>query len=124
MESSLRHGNQDLLELSIIFRADSIMSKIIPALLTIIMVGTPAANAQTVRPIPYPVIPNVKFDRAVENSTRTSTGEPGPNYWTNVANHEIDAVLDPAIRMIRGSELIYYTNNSPDELDRLIVPLR
>lgn len=100
------------------------MSKIIPALLTIIMVGTLAANAQTVRPIPYPVIPNVKFDRAVENGTRTSTGEPGPNYWTNVANHEIDAVLDPAIRMMRGSELIYYTNNSLDELDRLIVHLR
>ncbi len=78
MESSLRRGNQDLLALSIIFRADSIMSKFIPALLTIIMVGTFAANAQTVRPIPYPVIPNVKFDRAVENGTRTSTGEPIP----------------------------------------------
>ncbi len=100
------------------------MSKILPGLLPILILGAFAANAQTVRPIPYPVIPNVKFDRAVENGTRTITGEPGPNYWTNTADYLIDASLDPATRIIRGSERIYYTNNSPDELDRLMVHLR
>jgi len=43
---------------------------------------TAAAKAgmdeKTARPFPYPVIPNVKFDRTVENGTRTSTGEPTP----------------------------------------------
>ena len=33
--------------------------------------------AQKARPVPYPVIANPKLEQAVENGTRTTSGQPG-----------------------------------------------
>lgn len=79
--------------------------------------------AQTVRPIPYPVIPNPKFERAIYNGTRSEDGKPGPRYWMNRADYTIHASLSPATKMVRGSETIVYTNNSPDDLSTVVVHL-
>ena len=38
------------------------------------------------------------FEAAVRRSTRTTTGSPGPSYWTNWARYDIQASLDPARR--------------------------
>lgn len=80
--------------------------------------------AQTQRPIPYPVLPPPAFLQAVEEGTRTLTGEPGPNYWTNTADYAIEATLSPVTNMLRGSETITYHNNSPDVLPYVLVHLR
>jgi hypothetical protein len=80
-------------------------------------------RAQDTRPVPYPVFTTPQFDRAVEAGTRTLTGEPGPNYWTNTATYDIDAVLSPETRRLSGSVTIEYLNNSPDTLDRLVLNL-
>lgn len=80
--------------------------------------------AQQHRPYPYPVIPPPQFQAAIEQGTRTATGEPGPNYWTNTADYQIRATLSPATNELRGSETVRYRNNAPNALNRVAVHLR
>src|SRR6185312_14929380 len=47
---------------------------------------------------------------------RSASGLPGPEYWQNRADYVIKASLDPASRKLTGSEVITYTNRSPDAL--------
>ncbi|HEY8586506.1 MAG TPA: M1 family aminopeptidase [Rhodanobacter sp.] len=54
---------------------------------------------------------------------RSASGQPGPLYWQNRADYRINATLDPATRQLRGSEIITYTNHSPDALDVLWLQL-
>jgi hypothetical protein len=53
------------------------------------------------------------------NLIRSGSGLPGPHYWQNRADYSIQATLDPATHVIRGTVEIRYTNNSPDALDVL-----
>jgi hypothetical protein len=65
---------------------------------------------QTFAPFAYPQAPN---------AFRTASGKPGPLFWQNRADYRIKATLDPATRKLSGSEVITYTNHSPDTLDVL-----
>ena len=91
-------------------------------LVLVLLAGT--AAAQPARPIPYPVMPPPQFERAVEEGTRTRTGEPGPNYWQNRADYDLSATLDPATATLSGSGTIRYTNESPNALPFLVLKLR
>ncbi|MEO7072639.1 MAG: M1 family metallopeptidase [Rhodanobacter sp.] len=53
------------------------------------------------------------------NAMRTASGRPGPLFWQNRADYQIQATLNPATRQLSASEVITYTNNSPDALDVL-----
>lgn len=53
------------------------------------------------------------------SETRSASGQPGPKYWQNRADYQISATLNPDSREITGSEVLTYTNNSPDRLDFL-----
>lgn len=75
------------------------------------------------RPIPYPVEYSPAFRRAVERGTRTMNGLPGANTWTNRADYQIEAVLDPAGKRLEGKARIRYTNNSPDALTAIHLEL-
>ena len=79
---------------------------------------TPAAVATTasLRPLPYPLLETAAFRRAVERSTRTRTGEPGPRHWTQYARYALRAELDPASKRLTGDARIRYQNRSPDTL--------
>jgi len=57
------------------------------------------------------------------NSYRSSAGAPGPDYWQNAASYEIHAQLDTIAKELHGSEIITYTNNSPDRLPSLWIHL-
>jgi hypothetical protein len=50
-------------------------------------------------------------------------GKPGKNYWQNAAVYNIAVNFDPATRVIKGSETITYTNNSPDTLKEIVFKL-
>ncbi len=50
------------------------------------------------------------------NSFRTASGAPGPYYWQQQADYEIQVELDDEQQRIIGSETITYTNQSPDPL--------
>jgi hypothetical protein len=57
------------------------------------------------------------------NSYRSADGTPGPGYWQNRADYEIHARLDPSAKLLSGTEIITYTNNSPSTLDCLWLQL-
>ena len=57
------------------------------------------------------------------NAYRSSNGAPGPSYWQNEADYELHAELDTAAKQLKGSEVISYTNNSPDLLPSLWIQL-
>jgi hypothetical protein len=57
------------------------------------------------------------------NAYRSSNGAPGPAYWQNEADYELHADLDTSAKVLRASEIITYTNNSPDTLPSLWVQL-
>lgn len=75
------------------------------------------------RPIPYPVDLPPQFMNAVNNGTRTLTGEPGENYWVQRADYMIDAEIIPEDTLVTGSVQITYHNNSPNELGFLFLEL-
>ncbi len=54
---------------------------------------------------------------------RTASGAPGPAYWQQRADYEIDVTLDDATQRIRGVSKIRYHNRSPHELRYLWVQL-
>ena len=57
------------------------------------------------------------------NRYRSSNGAPGPDYWQNRADYEIHATLDPARKELSATEVITYTNHSPDALPSLWMQL-
>jgi hypothetical protein len=59
------------------------------------------------------------MQRAIEAGTRTRTGEPGPNYWQQHVDYDIQTELVPEELTVRGSETITYENRSPDTLGEL-----
>ncbi len=77
------------------------------------------ATRFTAPPVPVPA----SFQSAIDRGTRTDQGIPGPGYWTQRVDYSIEAQLDPETAILVGRETITYQNNSPDELDRLILHL-
>ena len=57
------------------------------------------------------------------NAYRSSNGAPGPAYWQNEADYDLHAELDTAAKQLHTSEVITYTNNSPDTLPSLWLQL-
>ena len=65
----------------------------------------------------------MNVQKAMKKGTRTASGEPGPAYWENKADYDLDIQFDPKTRMLTGKEIVVYYNNSPDDLDLLPVYL-
>src|SRR5690606_18791516 len=57
------------------------------------------------------------FYTADGTAYRSASGKPGPAYWQNAASYTIKASLDDKLDKIKGSLIVTYTNNSPEELD-------
>src|SRR5690606_34229021 len=56
------------------------------------------------------------FRAALAEGTRSPDGSPGPNYWQQRSNYQIEARLDPASARVTGRGVVRYTNASPDTL--------
>lgn len=48
---------------------------------------------------------------------RTASGKPGPEYWQNGADYDIEVTLNDKTHNISGNIEIEYTNNSPEDLN-------
>lgn len=57
------------------------------------------------------------------NMYRSASGAPGPKYWQQRADYEINVEVDDVKQRIIGSETINYFNNSPDPLTYLWLQL-
>lgn len=62
---------------------------------------------------------NIK--KAYANGTRDMSGKPGKNYWQNKGVYDVNVKVDAKTKIVSGSEVIQYSNNSPDELKILAI---
>lgn len=53
------------------------------------------------------------------NTIRSANGAPGPAYWQNRADYNLQAAIDTVKQQLTGYAIIHYTNNSPDSLQSL-----
>ncbi len=53
------------------------------------------------------------------NEYRSASGMPGPKYWQNRVDYNLDVTLDTANHRISGTTILTYTNNSPDKMNFL-----
>ncbi len=78
--------------------------------------GTPTASA-----IELPA--DVAFERAVSRGTRTMRGAPGPKYWQQWTDYQLQAELNPISKRLTGQGSLTYHNRSPDALEEVYVQL-
>lgn len=57
------------------------------------------------------------------NRFRAASGAPGPDYWQQQVDYDIDVRLNADTHQLEGSESIVYHNNSPDRLHWLWIQL-
>lgn len=50
------------------------------------------------------------------SETRSASGQPGAKYWQNRADYQLTASLNDKTSEIVGTEILTYTNNSPDKM--------
>lgn len=65
----------------------------------------------------------LKQELPTPNLYRSASGAPGPSYYQQQADYQMDIELDDANQRIYGEATITYTNNSPDPLDYLWLQL-
>jgi len=75
--------------------------------------NVPDDNLESFEPLDFPD-PNVY---------RSADGRPGPAYWQQEADYQIDVALDTASNRVTGTQAITYTNNSPLPLEQLWLQL-
>jgi hypothetical protein len=68
--------------------------------------STGVADTSVFAPLPLP--PGTEF--------RSASGAPGPRYWQNHADYDIQASIDTAAKTLTGQLRLRYTNHSPDTL--------
>ena len=49
-------------------------------------------------------------------NTRSASGQPGAEYWQNKADYQLSVKLNDTNNEISGTDIITYTNNSPDKM--------
>jgi hypothetical protein len=63
------------------------------------------------------------FRRGYGMGTRDSSGAPGARYWSQRVDYKIEASLNPANNVLRGTETITLHNSTPDTLKSIVVRL-
>jgi len=98
-------------------------TRLLPLFATCLLSAAAATQGppQTARVLPYPIDLPDGFQAAIENGTRTRTGQPGPKHWTNYAHYDIALEVDPANSRVQGTAKMTYENRSPDELRSLTI---
>lgn len=80
-----------------------------------LLIFSSALNAQEVKLDNQHLFDNFSYRQG--NVYRTASGKPGPEYWQNSADYNLEATLDDNTHMVSGNVTIHYTNNSPETLD-------
>lgn len=64
-----------------------------------------------------------EIKNAYEKGTRSYDGKPGANYWHNTVDYKIKVTIVPSEKLIDGSEEVVFHNNSPEEIETMVVRL-
>lgn len=65
----------------------------------------------------------LEISKAYQKGTRSIDGNPGHLYWQNYSDYYINAQLFPDESKLTGEQTVYYYNNSPDSLDKMVIRL-
>jgi peptidase M1-like protein len=65
----------------------------------------------------------LEIAKAYQTGTRSSDGNPGPNYWQNYSDYNINASLLTEESKLVGNAAIVYHNNSNDSLKEIVIRL-
>lgn len=94
--------------------------------LTALFLGTSALSAQEAKSISSSVSNYDYYDAFGPNfysqngsETRSASGQPGAKYWQNSVDYQLTVKLNEQNSEISGTEILTYTNNSPDKLSFL-----
>ncbi|MCA6486102.1 MAG: M1 family metallopeptidase [Chitinophagaceae bacterium] len=87
------------------------------------LIGNAQTNTPTVGNYSYTETFAPFFYSKNGNEFRSASGEPGPRYWQNKVDYQIDVELNDATNEIKGFEIVTYTNNSPQKLPYLWMQL-
>lgn len=90
----------------------------------LLAISTPLATpaiAQTGNDRPYEAF--APLNLPTPNASRLGSGAPGPQYWQQRVDYEIDATLDAETKRLSATLEATYHNHSPDELTYLWVQL-
>ena len=90
------------------------MKKTVLGILTLISFVSVTASAQEL------YMPR-NIRKAYENGTRSLDGKPGKHYWQNKGKYDMTLTVTPSDKLVKGTETIAYTNNSPDTLRQLTI---
>jgi hypothetical protein len=71
----------------------------------------------------YDAFRQLDVDLPTPNMYRSASGAPGPEYWQQRTDYDVEVVLDEQERHITASETVRYYNNSPDTLRYLWIQL-
>ncbi len=64
-----------------------------------------------------------EIKNAYDNSTRSYDGKPGEQYWQNTVDYKIEAKINITKKILEAKEEITYFNNSPDNLNMIVIRL-
>ncbi|WP_375433611.1 M1 family metallopeptidase [uncultured Hymenobacter sp.] len=85
------------------------------ATLAAVLVLASALHSFGQQPLPVPL----NLQATYTKGTRSATGQPGPTYWQNSAEYDIEVSFNPTTRRVAGTVDIVYQNASPDSLRQL-----
>lgn len=97
---------------------------IVSAFLWALFIGMSSAQAQdqpikSVSKYDYQAAFAPNFYSKIGTDTHSASGQPGAKYWQNRADYQLTATLNEKKNEIIGSEILTYTNNSPDKISFL-----
>lgn len=77
------------------------------------------------RMVPNPIDNEIPsgYKQSVARHMRTPSGEPGPGYWQQESDYDIDVRILPEQKKLIGQSTITYHNNSPDTLRNIYLAL-
>lgn len=64
-----------------------------------------------------------EFKKAYTSGSRSPDGKVSAQYWQNTSKYDIEAEVVPGSWKIKGKQVVTYTNNSPDNLEEIVVKL-
>lgn len=98
-----------ILQLALLFGFSAVWSQQTPA---------PIANQQISKYDYYDAFAPFFYTKN-GTTTRSASGQPGNEYWQNRADYQLTAKLDAEKNEITGTDILTYTNNSPDKMSFL-----
>lgn len=92
-------------------------------ILIIILIISTSVCAQTISKYDQHQVFDNTFLSAPGTVYRSGSGQPGPQYWQNISNYNINVQLNTEENIISGNVKIIYINKSPDNLNHLWLQL-